>query len=282
MGDGRLGDSVLTGAPEEAPASSSSLAPLADTPFSAGQSPSAGGPFPADPPYLSQWGDLACNVAVIERGEDPSPLHDWRADGYLSGDAYRLWSRNTCGLTCLQMILAADPERWPDVPCKGALVAQAVSRGVLTPQDDGQVGGLYYAPFVRWVAHDFGLEAVSRPELGFDEIVELVSSGEWYVMASVSYEIRLPDQPATHRGGHLVLVFRAEAGEGAEENEVGLGELAGPAGATDSDGKTAEPTTRLVFHNPSGLPGTAEAASVTREQFERFYAGRGILVRRGR
>ncbi len=208
-----------------------------------------------DPPYLSQWGDIACNVAVIERGEDPIPLHDWRADGYLSGEAYRLWSRNTCGLTCLQMILAADPARWPDVPCKAALLAQAVSWGVLTPHDDGTIGGLYYAPFVRWVAHDFGLEAISRPDLPPDELTELVASGEWYAMASVSYEIRLPDQEPTHTDGHLVLVHRTEPGEG----DTGL---------------------QLVFHNSSGLPGSAENARVPLERFARFYAGRGILVRR--
>ena len=226
---------------------------------------------PIDPPYLSQWGDLACNAAVIERDEDPIPLHDWRADGYLSGEAYRLWSRNTCGLTCLQMILAADPGRWPEVPCKAALLAQAVSWGVLTPHDDGSIGGLYYAPFVRWVAHDFGLEAVSRPELPVEEMAELVASGAWYAMASVSYEIRLPEQEPTHTGGHLVLVHRVEADDAQAS---GAGECVG-AGL------------RLVYHNPSGLPpadpglpGTAENASCTAERFAHFYAGRGILVRR--
>ena len=248
-----------------------------------------------DPPYISQWGDLACNAAVIERGEDPIPLHDWRADGYLSGEAYRLWSRNTCGLTCLQMILAADPVRWPDVPCKAALLAQAISWGVLTPHDDGSIGGLYYAPFVRWVAQDFGLEAASRPELPIEEMAELVSSGAWYAMASVSYEIRLPEQEPTHTGGHLVLVHRVEgetgfansssvsgvAGEGTAEET----EYAGLSGGPVSVGKDSN--LRLVYHNPSGLPpaapglpGSAENASCTTERFARFYAGRGILVRR--
>lgn len=254
-----------------------------------------------DPPYLSQWGDLACNVAVIERGEDPIPLHDWRADGYLSGEAYRLWSRNTCGLTCLQMILAADPVRWPDVPCKAALLAQAISWGVLTPNDDGTIGGLYYAPFVRWAAHDFGLEAISRPELPIGEMAELVASGAWYAMASVSYEIRLPEQPPTHTGGHLVLVHRVAGagGVGAAESEgartTARSEAMGAAGPTDAPDPAASPTAacdpaaeldpcdphlRLVYHNPSGLPDTAENASCTQEQFARFYAGRGILVRR--
>lgn len=254
-----------------------------------------------DPPYRSQWGDLACNVAVIERDEDPIPLHDWRADGYLSGEAYRLWSRNTCGLTCLQMVLAADPMRWPDVPCKAALLAQAISWGVLTPNDDGTIGGLYYAPFVRWAAHDFGLEAISRPDLPIEELAELIASGAWYAMASVSYEIRLPERPPTHTGGHLVLVHRVAgpgpgvglAGAYAEPNGAGPGVSAGPTGAPGCTGEPGmpgfgpaadldpcDPRLRLVYHNPSGLPGTAESASCTCAQFARFYAGRGILVRR--
>ncbi len=216
-----------------------------------------------DPPYKSQWGEMAGNVAVIVEGTDPAKVHNWRADGYIDGYAYRLWSRNTCGITCLQMILMADPDRWPWLPCKAALVAQAISWGVLKPFDDGSIGGLYYAPFVEWVAHDFGLEAQSRPDLPLDELIELVDSGEWYVMASVSYEIREPEQGATKRGGHLILVFRTQRVEPACD-EGGEGEV------------------RLVYHNPSGLPGSAEAASCTKEQFAEFYAGRGIAVRRSR
>lgn len=207
------------------------------------------GAFPPDPPYVSQWGDLSCNVAVVERGEDPAPLHDWRADGYESADDYRLWSRNTCGLACLQSVLAAHPERWPR-QTKGDVLRAALRWEALTVRPDGSIGGLYYAPFVRWVAHDYGLEAVSRPELPVDELARRVASGRWYAMASVSYEIRRPREAPTHTGGHLVLVFRAEGDE-------------------------------LVFHNPSGLPGTACAARLPRDAFAAFYAGRGILVARG-
>lgn len=228
------------------------------------------------PPFLSQWGDLACNEAVIERGADPAPLHDWRADGYLSPDDYRWWSRQTCGLACLQMTLASCPARWPRPPRKAALLADAVAHGVLTPNDDGTVGGLYYAPFVRWVAEAFGLEAVSRPELPLDELAARVASGAWLAMASVSYEIRLPDEPPTHTGGHLVLVHRVE--------------VTAPASADDAP-LLPEPfapraVRALVFHNPSGLPerdgraSSAADARCTPAQFARFYAGRGILVRR--
>ena len=213
------------------------------------------------PPYLSQWGDPACNAAVVGRGEDPAPLHDWRSDGYLSADDYRWWSRQTCGLACLQMVLASAPDRWPRPPRKAALLADAVAAGALTPRDDGTVGGLYYAPFVDWVARDFGLHAVSRPDLPVAELAERVASGAWLAMASVSCEIRTPDVAPTHTGGHLVLVHAVVRGE---------------SGGVEG----------LVFHNPSGLPagpgapGTAECARCAPGRFALFYAGRGILVRR--
>ena len=205
------------------------------------------------PPYVSQWGEMACNVAVIERGEDPSALHDWRADGYLSAADYRFWSRQTCGLACLQMILASCPARWGRPPCKAALLADAVAHGVLVPQDDGSVLGLIYAPFVSWVDEAFGLEAVSMPNLPVETLLRAVSSGAWLAMASVSWEIRTPEAEPTHTGGHLVLVYDVDEGP------------KGPA---------------AVFHNPSGLPESAEGVRMDARRFGRFFAGRGILVRR--
>ena len=205
------------------------------------------GLMPGEPPFFSQYGDIACCVAA-DTHPDISGMHDWRADGYLDGAAYSAWSHNICGLTCLQMILASDPDRRPRLT-RGALAAQAVAWGVLVPQDDGAVTGLIYAPFVRWVESDFGLEAQSRPNLPLDEVCALVGSGEWYALLSVSYEIRTPAQPPTHRGGHLVLAWDA-----------------------DADGVT--------FHNPSGLWGTGRAVRLSWEQFEPFYAARGVIVRR--
>lgn len=205
------------------------------------------------PPYVSQWGDTACNVAVIERGEDPSALHDWRADGYLSAADYCFWSRQTCGLACLQMILASCPTRWARPPRKAALLADAVAHGVLVPQDDGSVLGLIYAPFVQWVDEAFGLAAVPMPDLPMETLLHAVSSGAWLAMASVSWEIRTPDEEPTHTGGHLVLVYDAHEGQ---------------AGG------------KVVFHNPSGLPGSAEGVRMDARRFGRFFAGRGILVRR--
>ncbi len=200
------------------------------------------------PTYFSQWGDLSSNHAVIERREDPAAFHDWRSDGYSSVEEYRRWSANTCGIACLESVLST---RGAPVPRKADLVQGAVAAGALVPRDDGRVDGLFYQPFVEWVARDFEIEAETRRTLDVGEVRALAASGDWFVMASVSSEIRWPDRPATRRGGHLVLVHDVHGDD-------------------------------LVFHNPSGLAGTAGNARCTPETFARFFAGRGITMRRTR
>jgi hypothetical protein len=68
-------------------------------------------------------------------------------------------------------------------------------------------------------------------------------------MISVHPSIRTPRQTPPHRGGHLVLVT-----------------------GYDTDG--------LLVHNPSGLPGRSQRqARVGFGALDRFYAGRGIIIR---
>lgn len=198
------------------------------------------------PRYVSQWGDLACNHAVIERKEDPSAFRDWRADGYSTVEEYRRWSRNTCGIACLESILST---RAGHEQSKWELITGAVAVGALVPRDGGRIDGLYYQPFVEWVGTEFGIEAEVRRVLLVDEIGPLVRAGEWFVIASVSSEIRWPQRPPSRQGGHLVLVHDAEDDE-------------------------------LIFHNPSGLGSTAANARCDTATFARFFAGRGIVVRR--
>lgn len=200
------------------------------------------------PIYFSQWGDLACNEPVIVAGVDPAELHDWAADGYNDPESYRRWSRNTCGIACLQSVLSlADAF---GLKTKADLIAGAVRWGALVPRDDGAIDGLFYAPFVEWVTADYGLQAHTRADLPIGDLTELLAN-DWLVIASVSSEIRRPDLPATRRGGHLVLAFDVK-------DEV------------------------ITFHNPSGLPGTADSAECRIPQFREFYAGRGIAIRRSR
>lgn len=198
------------------------------------------------PPYFSQWGELGCNHALIERGEDPALVHDWTIDGYPSAEAYRLWSLNTCGLACLQSVLATRDHA---VPRKFDLIEQATQAQAFVPRDDGRIDGLYYQPFVDWITAQYGIEADVRRVLDVQEIHDLITTGQWFVMASVSSEIRWPTRQPTRRGGHLVLVH------GTEDDH-------------------------LIFHNPSGLGPTAADARCTTTSFARFFAGRGIMLRR--
>jgi hypothetical protein len=199
-------------------------------------------------PYESQWGDLACNAPLIERGESPAGFFDWRTEEYPSEAEYLFWSRHVCGLAGLRSVLRA----W--IPSAGALpmhelITRAVARGALT-RDGDAVGGLYYRPFAEWVRDDFGIEPVVHPRIDVPELLAEVGAGR-VVLASVSSEIRYPERPATRRGGHLVLVHAF-------------------------DGKTA------TFHNPSGVGSTAADARLGVADFARFSAERGVtLVRPG-
>ncbi|GAA2055396.1 hypothetical protein GCM10009820_15160 [Leifsonia soli] len=69
------------------------------------------------------------------------------------------------------------------------------------------------------------------------------------VLASVSSEIRYPDQPNSRRGGHLVLVH-----------------------AVSDD--------RILLHNPSGVGHSADNATLDMSTFERFFAHRGVTLTR--
>ncbi|MWJ16899.1 hypothetical protein DOU15_13495 [Clavibacter michiganensis subsp. michiganensis] len=199
-------------------------------------------------PYESQWGDLACNAAVVERGESPNGFFDWRVEGYPSAEEYEFWSRHVCGLAGLRSVLRA----W--IPAAGdlgmhELITRAVARGALT-RDGDEVGGLYYRPFTEWVRDDFVIEAVVHPRIPVPELLAEVGEGR-VVLASVSSEIRYPERPATRRGGHLVLVHAF-------------------------DGETA------TFHNPSGVGSTAADARLGVAEFARFSGLRGVtLVRPG-
>lgn len=198
-------------------------------------------------PYESQWGDLRCNEPLIVRGERPGRFHDWSADGYASEADYEYWASHVCGLAGLRSVLRAwRPERGA-VPMRD-LIDGAVASGALVPRED-TVDGLYYRPFLAWIAAEYGIRG---------EVFERSTVAEWapsvddgtVALASVSPEIRWPERPNERRGGHLVLVH-----------------------TVDAHG-------RLVFHNPSGIGRTAADAVASPAVFERFHAGRGVLLRR--
>ncbi|MEU8545065.1 hypothetical protein AB0C52_34550 [Streptomyces sp. NPDC048717] len=206
-------------------------------------------------PYVSQWGSLGRNDEVVIRRAapsrldvflgrtDPSQLHDWASDGYHSGEEYLFWSRKICGLACLQSLLHG----WTDVrlPMR-RLLSQALDWGCYVVEPQGGVQGLIYRPFMAWAGSQFGFECDLVENTPIQESARAVRPGT-ALIASVSPEIRDPGTHEPRRGGHLVLIHEVH-------------------------GETVR------FHNPSGYSHNADSVSLPMHVFERFHAGRGILV----
>ncbi|GHI54747.1 hypothetical protein Srubr_45930 [Streptomyces rubradiris] len=206
-------------------------------------------------PYVSQWGSVDRNDEVVIRRAAPSRLdvflrrtdpprpHDWASDGYHSYEEYLFWSRKVCGLACLQSLLHG----WTDIrlPMR-ELLSLALDRGCYVVEPQGKVRGLIYRPFMAWVGAQFGFACRLVEHTPIQESARAVRPGQ-ALIASVSPEIRDPGTREPRRGGHLVLVHEVR-------------------------GDTVR------FHNPSGYSHNADSASLPMHVFERFHAGRGILV----
>ncbi|OLT27312.1 hypothetical protein BJF79_01550 [Actinomadura sp. CNU-125] len=174
---------------------------------------------------------------------DSTILHDWASDGYRSREEYLFWSRKVCGLACLQSLLHG----WTGVRLSmGELLAQALEEGCYVVEPSGKVLGLIYRPFMEWVESRFGFECRIVERTPIHASAREVRPGQ-VLIASVSPEIRDPDIEDPLRGGHLVLVYGVDGGV-------------------------------VRFHNPSGYSHNSDSASLPMRVFERFHAGRGILI----
>lgn len=191
-------------------------------------------------PYVSQFASPG-RLAELLDGSLPAECDPaWASTGASDPGHYAFWAWRMCGMACLKMVLEA---RGTECPPLVPLAEECAGHGGYVVHAD-RVDGLIYAPFAEWVGHRFGLAVEVRTDLDADAVAGLVAAGR-PVIASVHPSIREPGGPAPERrGGHLVLVF----------------------GVLD-DGS-------LVLHNPSGRPGTR----VTRADFAKFFAGRGMVV----
>lgn len=196
-------------------------------------------------PYYSQWADPAFARLIVENRADPCLDPTWRTTGFDDEDDYRLWSRRICGLACLRSILA----HWQlGRQTHRELLEGALRWGSYVVHPDGRVDGLVYAPFAAWLQGVFGLQVEIYPLNPLHDLTNEISDGAMAI-ASVSTEIRYPTRESTRRGGHLVLVHGCDA-------------------------------TGVWIHNPSGATGTQADVHVSRDDFSRFFANRGMVVRR--
>lgn len=194
-------------------------------------------------PYFCQWESAHLASAIIRKElrleDDPA----WHASGARDIDEYARWASHVCGMACLKMVLAAESGR---IHPTLELARRSLSYGAYSEAEDGAIKGLIYAPFVRFVAQEFGLEAEVRVGLRADELAQVMTRAR-YFMASVHPWIRWPEREPPSKGGHLVLVTRAS-------------------------------TRAVIFHNPSGEPGTQADVHISVADFGRFFAGRGVAI----
>ncbi|AZY50300.1 C39 family peptidase [Bordetella avium] len=194
-------------------------------------------------PYFSQWesAELAPDLVAGTASLRDDPL--WRASGATTQEEYVDWANHVCGMACLKMVLAARQGRVEPV-LKLARLARHYGAYEVSAEN---IRGMIYAPFVAMLSEEFGLAAEVKTGLQATELPALMDKGRLY-MASVHHSIRLPQSEPPRRGGHLVLITKA-------------------------DGE------RVVFHNPSGdTPATRVDVCLPAGVFERFYAGRGVLI----
>ncbi|WP_371516148.1 C39 family peptidase [Kitasatospora sp. NBC_01300] len=202
-----------------------------------------GGPVVHEVPYHAQWESAELVRVIIDGQVDAAEDPRWGQSGAASPEEYAWWSWRLCGVACLRMAL---DHWWGLAPPALTLAGECVAAGAYV-RDGESLRGLIHTPFADYVRRRWGLAAQAR-ELAPAELAAEVAGGR-LVMVSVHPAIREPAGPApVRRGGHLVLVV----------------------GATD---------TAVVIHNPSGFPGESQSfAHVPWRSFERFYAGRGIVL----
>ncbi|MFF3406698.1 C39 family peptidase [Streptomyces sp. NPDC002742] len=193
-------------------------------------------------PVVTQYATADLIDAIAYGGHDPRNDPNWEATGAPSQSVYARWCRHMCGIACLEMVLL---HRDGHAPSPFELLAGARHYGAYVRQDN-HIKGLIYKPFVDYARDTHGLDGEVHPSFDMPGLVEQLDAGR-LVIASVSKEIRRPDQAPERRGGHLVLLIGRSQG-------------------------------LIVFRNPSGHTPQARAAVMDMGEFEPFFGGRGISL----
>ncbi|MGW7514212.1 C39 family peptidase [Streptomyces sp. NPDC054796] len=194
-------------------------------------------------PFYAQWESHHLVGAIIGGTASARDDTKWKQSGAQSIDEYEYWSWRCCGMACLNMAL----DYWLGFTRPTVVLAkECLAAGGYIMRDD-QLIGLIYDPFCLYVKDRFGIVAETHAALSLRDIRDATVSG-CLVMASVHPDIRRPTRAAPDRGGHLVLVV-------------------------DTDEEA------LYINNPSGTdPSSQEYARVAAADFERFFAGRGVVL----
>lgn len=199
------------------------------------------------PAYYSQWVSSECIPAILTGEMHAADDPRWAESGATSVEEYARWASHICGMACTKMLLE---ELRGERATLFELLDRSREVGGYVVSEAG-IKGLYYRPLVQLLRERHALVAEVVEHVEAERLTNWLDEGH-RVIASVHPTIRTPEQDPPQRGGHLVYLF-------------GL----------DESG-------RLRFHNPSGLPGASQAdVHLAPSVFARFFAGRGILIRRG-
>ncbi|MFD9403928.1 peptidase [Streptomyces sp. NPDC060011] len=192
---------------------------------------------------FTQYQSADLIAAIAYEGADPADDPLWSESGAETRTEYGFWSRRSCGMACLQMILHHRSE---PVPRLQHLMREGTERGLYVPRPNGGVQGMFYAPFLEYVREIHGLDGAVHGELSMKQMSEELNLGRM-VLASVHKEIRRPQRSSPGRGGHLVLVI-----------------------GRDSRG--------IHFRNPSGHTHEARYGTLPESVFTSFFGGRGVAL----
>lgn len=202
-------------------------------------------------PYHSQFASPELVGSIVfgdmQARDDPR----WAESGASSPEEYQRWAWNLCGMVCLKSVLEYTNTSGQEKSLM-ELAKACVDRGAYTiDSNTGEIRGLFYEPFVRYIRDEFGMNGRVAAPLSVEDMIGEIHEGN-FVIASVHPTIR-DLSPPPRKGGHLVLV-------------------------TGYD-RTDETTPKLIYHDPAGLYGESqEYASAPVDTFNNYFAGRGVVI----
>lgn len=198
----------------------------------------------SDVPYFCQWESRFLVSDFIEGRRSAIDDPQWQNSGALSREDYALWANQICGMACLKMALAF---KTGVIHKTFSLLKLALDYGAYVIEEDF-IRGMIYAPFVQMLDKEFGIEAEVVTQIVAADIKRIRESDHLFI-ASVHPVIRWSDREPPKKGGHLVLVTEVN-------------------------------NDQLTFHNPSGYDEKSqENVCLDVINFERFFAGRGVLIK---
>ena len=200
-----------------------------------------------DVPFVCQFAHPDHAEPSLKKELEPIDDSNWADTGATSSERYAVWAFTMCGMASFSMVLAHFKNKTE----KPAVLAEdALNHNVYYEENNGTLSSMQYREFADWITqYDLQAKVISR--LSVRGIQYALSHGKLAIV-SVNPNIRGYDTaPARQKGGHLVLV----TGYDREKKTISINN---PSGFVSNDTQ--------VNHN------------IPLQEFDAFYAGRGIIL----